>query len=408
MQDNDTQKLIKNVIKSDLLNEADTSYIIYDLDLVNQRFSELVEAFPANTLHGIAIKSCPLPTMLKKQADFNLGAEAASIEEVHIALSSGITPENIIFDGPAKTKSEIQFCIEKQIYINMDSFEELDRVNKLLPVNNTFKAGLRLNPALGMGKIGDTSVAGKKSKFGINLDEYADKVNSAFKNHSWLVGVHVHIGSQGMDVEELVNGTKKVYEFAKNLSGLERFDLGGGLPVVYKESDPSVNFNDYTSALKENIPNLFNGKLKLLTEFGRRIYADTAIAISSIEYVKEDKQIVAHLGADMFLRRVYKPSDWFHKLSVLDNNGELILNTKQSYAVAGPLCFGGDFLSREAVLPKVKEQDLLIIHDVGSYTLAMWSRHCSRFTPKVFGIRNGKVEVIKHRETIEKLMSFWE
>ena len=109
----------------------------------------------------------------------------------------------------------------------------------------------------------------------------------------------------------------------------------------------------------------------------------------------------------MFLRRVYKPQDWFHKITVLDKNAQIITLQEQKYSIAGPLCFGGDFLSREVSLPKVEEQDLMIIHDVGAYTLAMWSRHCSRFTPKVFGIKDNTVEILKERETIDQLMMFW-
>jgi diaminopimelate decarboxylase len=407
VEESRSKEIIKEILKHSILDENDSSYIVYDLDLVDQRFNELKDAFPAGTIHGIAIKACPLPAMLRKQADCGLGAEAASIEEVQIAIKSGVPAGRIIFDGPAKTKLEIQFCIDNQIYINMDSFEELERVANILGDNTNFKAGMRLNPQLGIGKIGDTSVAGKKSKFGINLDDYAEKVQAAFKEHSWLIGVHVHIGSQGMSLDELVLGTKIVYEFAHTLSGLQRFDLGGGLPVVYSAQDPNVSFKEYTDSLKKEVPGLFSGKLKILTEFGRKVYSDTAIAVSNIEYVKNDKQIVAHLGADMFLRRVYKPQEWFHRLSVLDQNAERISHPAQSYTVAGPLCFGGDFLSREILLPKVKEHDMLIIHDVGAYTLSMWSRHCSRFTPKVLGIRNSHLEICKQRETIDQLMKFW-
>lgn len=407
MEKTRSQYLIKEILKQQVLTEDDSAYIVYDLDLLEKRFEELKSAFPSDTLHGIAIKSCPLPVMLSKQAKAGLGAEAASIEEVQIALSSGISSDKVIFDGPAKTKNEILFCIKNQIYINIDSFEELERVDDLLAGSTEFKAGLRLNPGLGLGKIGDTSVAGKKSKFGVNLDDHAQRIEEAFKKYSWLVGVHVHIGSQGMSLDELVAGTKKVCQFTQDFKGLERFDLGGGLPVVYKDDDPNVSFKEYTDALRVHIPKLFDGSLKLLTEFGRRVYSDTAIAISSIEYVKEDRQIVAHLGADMFLRRVYKPQDWFHRLTVFNSLGDTISKPEQVYAVAGPLCFGGDFLSREVSLPAVKESDLLVIHDVGAYTLAMWSRHCSRFTPKVIGVKGDNVQICKQRETIDKLIGFW-
>lgn len=406
MQINKSQELVKLINSSEVLSEDDSAYILYDLGLVKDRYAELKDAFPKNTVHGIAIKACPLPFMLRLQAENGLGAEAASLEEVQIALASGVPAEKIIFDGPAKTKSEIQFCIEKNIYINIDSFEELDRVNSLVG-QSEFKAGLRINPQIGVGKIGDTSVAGKDSKFGVKLNDWMDKIKSAFDKHSWLVGVHVHIGSQAMAIDELVAGTSKVFEATKDLSGLERFDLGGGLPVVYREDDPKVGFKEYTEALERAMPELFSGRFQLLTEFGRRIYSDTAIAVSNVEYVKEDKQIVAHLGADMFLRRIYKPNDWYHQMSALSSDGEIISKESKTYSVAGPLCFGGDFLTREVCLPTIEEGDLLLIHDVGAYTLSMWSRHCSRFTPKVLGVDSGKVRIIKERETIDKLIQFW-
>lgn len=407
MNNIDPSKLIKSALASDCLIDEDSSNIIYDLDRVQSRYHELKEAFPDNTLHGIAIKACPLPAFLKLQTDYGLGAEAASIEEVKIALGSGVLPENIIFDGPAKTKQEIEFCIEKNIYINIDSFEELERVKSLLPDQTQFKAGLRINPQIGAGKIGDTSVAGKKSKFGVKLDDDLNKIKDVFQDNDWLVGIHVHIGSQGMSLDKLVSGTSKVFTQAKDLQGLARFDLGGGLPVVYRDEDTKVDFKVYTDALKAAVPELFSGKFQLLTEFGRRIYGDTAIAVSKIEYVKEDTQIVIHLGADMFLRRVYKPNDWYHRISALSSTAEALNQKSQTYSIAGPLCFGGDFLTRELTLPKVSDQDLLIIHDVGAYTLSMWSRHCSRLTPKVIGVEKENVSILKKRESIESLIQFW-
>ena len=142
MEETKSQSLIKKILSSNLTDENDTSYIVYDLDLIDKRYKELKSAFPENTLHGIAIKACPLPAILKKQAESGLGAEAASIEEVQIALKSGISSEKITFDGPPKTKSEILFCIKNNIYINMDSFEEQKIVEKL---NNFYSSSTNEN-----------------------------------------------------------------------------------------------------------------------------------------------------------------------------------------------------------------------------------------------------------------------
>ena len=79
--------------------------------------------------------------------------------------------------------------------------------------------------------------------------------------------------------------------------------------------------------------------------------------------------------------------------------------------VAGPLCFGGDLIGRSARLPRVDAGDFVVIHDSGSNTMSMFSRHCSRAAPAVYGYReqDGDLAVLllKAAETAEDVMRFW-
>jgi diaminopimelate decarboxylase len=399
---------ISKLTKLALNNHAQDvkAFIVYDLDFLNQRFDELINSFPAQTLHGIAMKACPLPNIIKQQIAKGLGAECASIEEVYLALDAGMPTEKIIFDGPAKTHEEIAFCIQHNIYLNIDNFEELSRIKKLLPEKTAFQAGFRVNPQIGMGKISTTSVAGKRSKFGVNLNENSKRLIQAYQENSWLTGIHTHLGSQGMEINQLIQGIQHVLNFALEVPQIQRFDLGGGLSVRYTDHDHSYSFSDYSTLLNEKCPQLFSGKYKILTEFGRSIFANTAFAVSRIEYVKDD-QLINHFGADMFLRPVYRAEDWKHEFLSLSSNGEILNTPFSEYQIAGPLCFGGDYIGQNQSLNSVQSQDLLVIKDVGAYTLSMWSRHCSRFTPLVLGIKNDQVITIKEMETRSKLMSFW-
>ncbi|MGK0367246.1 MAG: diaminopimelate decarboxylase, partial [Thermoproteota archaeon] len=68
MEETRAKFLVQETLKNKVLDENDTSFIIYDFELVELRFNELKLAFPEDTLHGIAVKACPLPAMLKKQA----------------------------------------------------------------------------------------------------------------------------------------------------------------------------------------------------------------------------------------------------------------------------------------------------------------------------------------------------
>lgn len=53
---------------------------------------------------------------------------------------------------------------------------------------------------------------------------------------------------------------------------------------------------------------------------------------------------------------------------------------------------------------------MLMVCDVGAYTLSMWSRHCSRGIPLVVGYTNehdARFRVLRARETPQDLAQFW-
>jgi diaminopimelate decarboxylase len=79
-------------------------------------------------------------------------------------------------------------------------------------------------------------------------------------------------------------------------------------------------------------------------------------------------------------------------------------------SVAGPLCFAGDVLARDVLLPPVDEGDWIVIRDVGAYTLSMWSRHCSRGIPAVIGYdpqRTQPMRLLRRGETPDDVVRYW-
>jgi diaminopimelate decarboxylase len=114
------------------------------------------------------------------------------------------------------------------------------------------------------------------------------------------------------------------------------------------------------------------------------------------------------LGADFLLRKAYNPTNWHHDISVIDKQGRLKMGTdKKPYMVAGPLCFGGDIIEESIQLPVIEAGDYLVIHDVGAYTLSMWSRYNSRQMPEVLGVSKKEISVLKKRETLFDILKFW-
>ncbi|MBD3168356.1 MAG: diaminopimelate decarboxylase [candidate division Zixibacteria bacterium] len=414
---------LRGALERKLIKDEDSAAVFYDLSRMESRINELTGLFPDDTLHAVAAKANPLTSVLKSLNLLGAGLETASLPELYLAEEAGFAPGSIVFDSPVKTIEEIKHALNAGVHINIDSWGEFERVQKLISDGASHgNIGLRVNPQVGIGDIEITSVGGTYSKFGIPIEEYYEVIVRKYLENEWLNGIHVHTGSQGCGIDLLARGIKVVYELAKDVNrrftemgkepGIRIFDIGGGLPVSYSGSQKTASMEEYRDLLRRQCPELFTSDFKLITEFGRHIHANNGWALSRVEYIKESggrKTLAVHLGADMFIRKCYQPEIWHHDITVTDARGNLKLLSPTTYAVSGPLCFAGDMIEQEITLPEVKQGDYLIFHDVGAYTLSMWSRYNSRQIPKIIGYYSSSDEmsIIKDREAPSRVWEFW-
>ncbi len=405
------------------LSLLDTAVIFHDLGRLARRISLLQTSFPEPTLHTVAIKSNPLVAVLRRAVELGAGLEAASIEEVHLALAAGCPPRRIVFDSPAKTMNELEFALGQGVHVNADSLDELRRIDAVLASRGGGgSVGLRVNPAVGAGSISSTSVAGSGSRFGVSLEGNGESdVIAAFRAFPWLVALHIHVGSQGCPLPLLVAGAERVWLLREAINRaigraqVTILDIGGGVPATYSESDVRFSIPEYAGALRREVPGLFAPGVRLITECGRAIQANCGFAVARVEAVKRvlDTSIaVVHVGADFLLRPTYQGEFWRHECAVLDEQGAPRTTGLEPWSLAGPLCFSGDFFARQLALPTIFPGDHVLIRDVGAYTLGLWSRHCSRAMPLVLGYDGVDAEglrfvTLRRRETVEDLVRFW-
>ncbi len=373
---NTIQEIYRAAIAARLLSNTSKAAIFYDTDLLDNRLDILQRQFPEGTLHAIAIKTHSSPEVLAHIVERGFGLEAASIEEVKMAVAAGITPEKIIFDSPVKTVEEIQYCHQHLagIYVNANSLQELRRY----PSDFSGRLGLRINPLVSSDAPSIFDVAQKSSKFGVPISKKAE-ILEAFKTYPQLSGLHLHIGSGIKNFAGNIEAIRRVLDLAKAIDRpLDFIDIGGGIDFEDEIGDFSVKA--FVENLKKECSELFD--YQVITEYGKFVHKYNAFAVSKVEYVVEDAAEVGtafiHLGADLFLRKVYSQLNIQYPYSVLQTTPR---TAKRRYNIAGPLCFAGDFLFYDLELPKLGEEDLFFIHNIGANTLSMWSRHCSRELP---------------------------
>lgn len=399
------------------LLDGASSAIFHHLGLMRARLAALQAALPATTLHAVAIKANPVVAILCELVQAGTGLEAASIEEVELAVAANCPAERIVFDSPAKTVAEIEQALRKGVYINVDNFDELGRVaaaRRQLASNSP--VGLRVNAMVGRGAIAHTSVSKANSKFGVPIDSERPKILAAFAEHDWLCGLHVHVGSQGCGLKLLVDAVERIAGLRREIMAetsrtVSHVDIGGGLTTVYRTGETAATPAEYRRQLERRVPELFGANVRLITEFGRAIHANCGLAATRVEYVKPAQRLaVVHLGADFLLRPVYRPEDWEHEFFVLDPSGMPKAGAVRPVTIAGPLCFAGDLIARDVPLAPIEPGDWIVIRDVGAYTLSMWSRHCSRGIPAVLGYDpqgTGTFRVLRRAETPADVVRFW-
>ncbi len=377
------------------LEVEDTAVIGVNLPVLVSRLHYLKEAFPVGVQHSIAIKTNPHPKVLEFLVHQGFGLEAASIEEVRMALKAGCAPGDIVFDSPVKTRHEIrEISSLSDMLVNVNSIEELDRFKP------DFKGiiGIRINPQVHTGAPELFDVSKNESKFGVPVDMKDRIVDAALRYP--VRALHMHSGSQMNDLNVQRGALKELKRIADAINAvapgkIKILDIGGGLPT-----EP-LSGKTQMEAYGQIVAEVFRQSSYLLvTEFGQWIQAESGFAISTIEYLLSPNRLFIHLGADFFMRDAYSRPRSF-PMTVWNGDGTQVEGQDKLYDVAGPLCFAGDYLAHSSPLPNnLQEGQFLFIDHTGANTYGLWSRHCSRTLPATWAWDGNSMVKWSNRLTI--------
>eukprot|EP01088_Endostelium_zonatum_P021323 TRINITY_DN8336_c0_g1_i1.p1 TRINITY_DN8336_c0_g1~~TRINITY_DN8336_c0_g1_i1.p1 ORF type:complete len:486 (-),score=96.10 TRINITY_DN8336_c0_g1_i1:25-1482(-) len=429
------EKVLQNAIKNGVLGDNKKMAFFWNFSYFEETANNVKSAFPDHWLHTMAMKANPLLRCVQEVYKHGIGFEAASQGELVQALKVA-PPEHVVFDSPVKTIEELKYSLKHKIYLNLDNFQELERVDALLktpefaPYLSSSHIGLRINPQVGEGSIKEFSTAGQVSKFGIDIAQRSELLHH-YKTKPYLSGIHVHVGSQGCSLSLNVRGIRSVLDLVKEINldrspdnHLSFIDIGGGFPVNFSSENISGSFqseiippiSSYSSMLKESCPELFDPslKLKVFTEYGRYYNAKAGFFVSQVEYTKISggrRIALIHAGLDLFVRTIYMPKTWVLRATVFDKNGKRKEGKRELHNIAGPCCIAGDVVAYDRELPEIEEGDWVMMHDTGGYYVNAYSYYNSRQRPDCWGVYEGKegefVEICK-AHSVEDTLKFYQ
>jgi len=335
--------------------------------------------------------------------------DAVSTGEVFMALTTGFQPSRILFTGTSVRNNELEFLVDSNITVNVDSLSQLDR---LLEIKVPCVLSVRVNPEIGAGHHDHCITAGKNSKFGLWENDALRAYKKAKEAGVERFGIHMHVGSGVVNVDPFVMALDKLLNVAKRVhdevgASFDFVDMGGGIGVPYKPEDRELDLNLFSekvlSLFKSRVAEYDLGEPFFCVEPGRYLVCDASIILTRVNTVKVTP-FKRFVGVDAGFNTLVRPTMYGSYHHVLVAN-KLDAPEKETYDVAGPICESGDILAKDRRLPKVQEGDLLAILNAGAYGYAMSSQYNARPRAAEVMVKNGNCALIRERETLNDLIS---
>jgi diaminopimelate decarboxylase len=401
----DAQLHCDGIPVADIAGAAGTPLYVYSAGAIREAQAALDEAF-AGYPHAIhyALKANSTLAILRLVRGLGAGADANSGGEIEAALRAGFDPSQIVFTGVGKTRDELDRAVALGVKaINIESDGEAERLDAIARARGaTARVALRVNPDIGAHTHAHISTGQRFNKFGVPIESAAPLLRRlAGKAGLEVVGLHVHLGSQILDVEPLGAAAWALADLAREVRDaglrLQHLDLGGGLGIGY---DGSAHGSpaEYASAV---LPAVRPTGLHLLLEPGRFLVAPAGALVGRVADTKAYPGCPRFVILDAGMTELIRPMlyDAFHRIvEVRPRAGE-----PHACEVVGPLCETSDTLGHARELGPVEVDDLVAVLDAGAYGFVMASNYNRRRMPAEVLVEGGEWRVVRKRQSYEDL-----
>lgn len=385
-----------------------TPLYVTDEARLRDNYRRLKRAFKDNVRIYYAAKANSNISILRILLEEGACIDASSPGEIFLALEAGFQGDRIMYTGTSVSREELKYAVDKGVSINVDSVSQM---RNLISTGRPEFVSVRVNPGVGSGHHVHVVTGGVASKFGLWGKGVEEAYRLALKAGVERFGVHMHIGSGIMEVEPYLQAMDRLMDTVEQLHEtlgitFELIDIGGGFGVPYKPGEEPLDIEVFAGRILEEFRRQVSerglGEPTLCIEPGRYIVCDSTLLLTRVTSVKETPQRT-FIGVDAGFNVLVRPAMYnaYHHIVAAAKLDE---TPAGRYDVAGPLCESGDLLGVDRSLPKVEEGDLLAVLDAGAYGYSMSSQYNARPRPAEVLVKDGKVEIIRERESLRDLL----
>jgi diaminopimelate decarboxylase len=375
---------------------------VYNAEKMVSQYKRLTGAFSKvkQLRLNYAAKALSNISVLKLFNSLGSGLDTVSIQEVKLGLTAGFEPGKIIYTPNGVSLEEIETAAKLGVQINIDNLSILEQFGTKHP---SVPVCIRINPHVMAGGNSNISVGHIDSKFGISIHQIPHILRIVENTKMTINGIHMHTGSDILDIDVFLYASEILFETAKNFENLEFIDFGSGFKVPYKAGDIETNIEELGTKLTKRFNQFckdYGKELTLAFEPGKFLVSEAGYFLTKVNVVKQTTSTVfaqVDSGFNHLIRPMLYGSQ--HEIYNLSNpNGK-----ERFYTVVGYICETDTFANNRRI-NEITEGDILAFKNAGAYCFTMASNYNSRFRPAEVLWYQGKAHLIRKRETFEDIM----
>ena len=375
---------------------------VYDAEKIQSQYNRLTKAFSKVDKLRInyAMKALSNVSILQLLREMGSGLDTVSIQEVLLGLHAGYDPEKIFYTPNGVSLEEIEEVAAMGVQINIDNLSILEQFGTKYP---NVPVCIRINPHVMAGGNANISVGHIDSKFGISVHQLPHLVRIVENTNMNIVGIHMHTGSDILDIEVFLYAAEILFDAAKNFKNLDFLDFGSGFKVPYKKDDIETDIEELGKKLSKRFNSFcaeYGRELTLIFEPGKFLVSEAGFFLAKVNVVKQTTSTV-FAGIDSGFNHLIRPMFYgsqHHIENISHPKGK-----ERFYSVVGYICETDTFAINRKIA-EIKEGDILCFRNAGAYCFSMASNYNSRYKPAEVLWMNGEGHLIRAHETFEDLL----
>jgi diaminopimelate decarboxylase len=394
---------MKNETLLNIAKEFGSPVYVYNASKIEAQYKRLTSAFSKVKQLKInyAVKALSNISVLKLMKKLGANLDTVSIQEVKLGLASGFNPKNIIYTPNGVSIEEIETVAKLGVQINIDNLSILEQFGTKHP---NIPVCVRINPHVMAGGNTNISVGHIDSKFGISIHQIPHILRIVENTGMHINGIHMHTGSDILDIDVFLYASEILFETAKNFKSLEFIDFGSGFKVPYREGDIETDIEEFGEKLTARFKTFcknYGREITLAFEPGKYLVSEAGYFLAKVNVVKQTTSTVfaqIDSGFNHLIRPMLYGSQ--HEIKNISNPK----GKQRFYSVVGYICETDTFANNRRIT-EISEGDILAFKNAGAYCFTMASNYNSRYRPAEVLWYNEQAHLVRKRETFDDILN---